>query len=306
MLIKLMFILLFNMISVGFFILLERKVLGYLNNRLGPNKILFKGLFQFLMDLVKLIFKENSFMILMNFFMYNFMIFFFFIISFFIWLILPYLINLINLGFMILIMLMIMVNKILILMNLIWSINSIYSTISLIRLFIQNFSFEILFMMILFFYMFLYNNLNMLMIMKMVYLNKMIYFSLLIFYFWLISIMVELNRIPFDFLESESELISGMNLEFSSLNFMFFFLIEYLDLIFFSLITLINFLNIFIMYMYMYIILILVLLLFLFFRGFIIRYRMDKLFILLWKVIFPLMMNFIMFILFIKLIYLLD
>ena len=36
-----------------------------------------------------------------------------------------------------------------------------------------------------------------------------------------------------DFYEGESELISGFNLEISSLNFMFLFTVEYLDIIYF-------------------------------------------------------------------------
>lgn len=44
---------------------------------------------------------------------------------------------------------------------------------------------------------------------------------------------MEILRLPFDFYESESELISGFNLEFSSFYFMILFIIEYLDIIFF-------------------------------------------------------------------------
>lgn len=40
-------------------------------------------------------------------------------------------------------------------------------------------------------------------------------------------------RLPFDFYEGESELISGFNLELSSLNFIILFMIEYLDMIYF-------------------------------------------------------------------------
>lgn len=58
-------------------------------------------------------------------------------------------------------------------------------------------------------------------------------------------------RLPFDFYESESELISGFNLELGSLNFIILFIVEYLDIIYFiNLIVLIFFyfdLNIFIL-----------------------------------------------------------
>ena len=45
-------------LRVAFLTLLERKILRYIQNRKGPNKLLFKGLFQPFRDILKLIFKE--------------------------------------------------------------------------------------------------------------------------------------------------------------------------------------------------------------------------------------------------------
>jgi NADH:ubiquinone oxidoreductase subunit H len=82
--------------------------------------------------------------------------------------------------------------------------------------------------------------------------------------------LIETLRLPFDFFERESELISGFNLELSSLNFILLFIIEYLEIIFFLNLTLILFfflnyiiLNIFFIYF------------FLWFRSFFIRFRID-------------------------------
>lgn len=52
------------LISMGFFILIERKLIGLVHYRFGPNKILLNGLLQFLIDLVKLFIKENVFIYL--------------------------------------------------------------------------------------------------------------------------------------------------------------------------------------------------------------------------------------------------
>lgn len=93
----------------------------------------------------------------------------------------------------------------------------------------------------------------------------------------MIVILVELNRIPFDFLEGESELISGINLEFSSFNFIVLIIIEYLDIIFIGIFRLLMFINIKFNLYINYINLIFILILILLFRGFIVRYRLDKL-----------------------------
>ena len=47
---------------------------------------------------------------------------------------------------------------------------------------------------------------------------------------WFLILLIELLRLPFDFYERESELISGFNLELRFLNFIILFIIEYLDM----------------------------------------------------------------------------
>ena len=55
--------------------LLERKILGYFNWHKGPNKFFSIGFIQFLVDLLKLIFKENLILLIYNKIIYNFFIF---------------------------------------------------------------------------------------------------------------------------------------------------------------------------------------------------------------------------------------
>jgi len=59
------------MLSVAFFTLFERKLMGLFHNRLGPNKVSFMGLFQPLLDAFKLLSKQNMVPIQANKFTYN-------------------------------------------------------------------------------------------------------------------------------------------------------------------------------------------------------------------------------------------
>lgn len=60
---------------------------------------------------------------------------------------------------------------------------------------------------------------------------------------FLLIVLAELNRAPFDFSEGESELVRGYNVEFSSVAFVLLFLREYGSLIFFSVLGSVFFFN---------------------------------------------------------------
>jgi len=60
---------------------------------------------------------------------------------------------------------------------------------------------------------------------------------------FLISILAETNRAPFDLPEAESELVSGYNVEYSSMGFALFFLGEYSSIILMSALTILVFIG---------------------------------------------------------------
>ena len=117
-----------------------------------------------------------------------------------------------------------------------------YVQISFIRSIVQFLSYDILliFILILFIIIFLnFNILNFLIYQKFISLKYINYY---LFLFWLLILLIELLRLPFDFYESESELISGFNLELGSLKFILLFMIEYLDMIYFINLTILIYL----------------------------------------------------------------
>ena len=64
-----------------------------------------------------------------------------------------------------------------------------------------------------------------------------------LFVMFLVSILAETNRAPFDLPEAESELVSGYNVEYASMGFALFFLAEYSAMILMSSLTAIMFLG---------------------------------------------------------------
>jgi len=99
-------------------------------------------------------------------------------------------------------------------------------------------------------------------------------------------VLRESRRTPFDFIEGESELVSGFNTEFRGIFFSLFFIYEYGMIIFFRIITRL-FLNFILSFILIY--------LFIFIRASFPRIRYDQIIIYLWKIFYPIIITILIF-----------
>jgi len=270
------FLLVSLLLSVAFVTLLERSLLSYSQRRKGPNLVGVYGLLQPFSDGIKLLTKlqplwGNSFFII-----FSPLIFWFFCLAFWISITDAIIIN--KNSFLWILVFRSLGGIIIFLRG--WNGGRVYSILGGIRASAQMISYEVV--------------LSFFFLMRLCYASKFSFKEIKIrrifnsffwrFFFtvplWLISILAETNRAPFDLTEGESELVRGFNTEYSSSSFTLLFLGEYSMILAFSFIRRIifffnwNFFLFFLVFM-------------LWVRSCFPRKRYDFLINLIWKELFP-------------------
>nr|YP_011036783.1 NADH dehydrogenase subunit 1 [Eupelix cuspidata]WRK21452.1 NADH dehydrogenase subunit 1 [Eupelix cuspidata] len=293
-------LLIFVLISVGFFTLLERKVLGYIHFRKGPNKVGYLGLLQPFSDGMKLFLKEQIYPMNSNYGMYIICPVLMFIQSLFLWVLFPFYYNCLEFSLGLLYFLCCASLGIYGLIICGWSSNSIYSMLGSIRSISQAISYEVSLSLIMFGFFILVDSYNFMSFYGIQHYLWFIYLSFPLFLCWVSCCMAESNRTPFDFSEGESELVSGFNIEYGSGGFALLFISEYSSMIFISLITCIIFLGSNFIELLFYFKVIMVCFVYIWVRSTLPRYRYDKLMYLSWKCYLPLSLNYLIFFIFIK------
>lgn len=221
--------------SIAFITVYERHLLGLSQNRIGPTVVSFKGVLQAFIDGLKLIKKEQILPVNSSLFLFLFIPSLAFVVILVEWIVLPYFFFFITFEFSIIFFLCLVGFSVY--TTLIRGVvsKSKYPTLGSVRARSQRISFEIAFSIYVFCLVFFFNQYCF---------NSLSNLSLIfLVYPFFLMILAELNRAPFDFSEGERELVSGFNVEFSRVAFVFLFLREYGALIFFRVVFSVLFLN---------------------------------------------------------------
>uniref|UniRef100_A0AAN0LI35 NADH-ubiquinone oxidoreductase chain 1 n=1 Tax=Teucriogethes sp. TaxID=3123426 RepID=A0AAN0LI35_9CUCU len=280
------------LIGVAFLTLMERKVLGYIQIRKGPNKVGFMGLLQPFSDAIKLFSKEQTYPYMSNLNLYYMMPIMNLLLSLFLWMCIPFFSMNLNFNLSLLFFLSISSLSVYTIMLAGWSSNSNYSLLGSLRAVAQTISYEVSMALILISFLFLILNLNMLDFMNYQEYIWFIFMMLPLSLMWLVSSLAETNRTPFDFAEGESELVSGFNVEYSSGGFAMIFLAEYSSILFMSMLSCMLFLGGNLFDWSFFLKLTFMSFFWIWVRGTLPRFRYDKLMYLAWKSYLPCALNF--------------
>jgi NADH-quinone oxidoreductase subunit H len=297
------------LISVAFFTVAERKIMGAIQRRRGPNVIGFIGLLQAFADGLKLFVKETTLPSSSNIVVFLIAPILSFVLSLIGWAVIPFshkvVLADINLGLLYLFAISSLNVYGIVLAG--WSSNSKYAFLGGLRSAAQMISYEISIGFIALNIAVCTGSLN---ISKIVLAQQEIWFIIPLFPLFVIfyiSMLAETNRHPFDLPEAEAELVSGYNVEYSAMTFALFFLGEYGNMLLMSSLSSLLFLggwlplfNIFpfsfLPGSFWFSIKVLIgALFFIITRATLPRYRYDQLMHLGWKCFLPLSIGYLMF-----------
>lgn len=224
------------LLSVAFFTVAERKVMGALQRRQGPNVVGFLGLLQALADGLKLFVKETTVPSNADVPVFLFAPILSFTLSVISWAVIPFsqyaVLADINLGILYILVLSSLNVYGIVLAG--WSSNSKYAYLGSLRSAAQMISYEISVGFVFLTVAACVGSLNLTEIIES---QEKVWLAvplLPLFVIFAISMLAETNRHPFDLPEAESELVSGYNVEYSSMTFALFFLAEYSNMLLMS------------------------------------------------------------------------
>ncbi|YP_778695.1 NADH dehydrogenase subunit 1 (mitochondrion) [Zalophus californianus] len=283
------------LLAVAFLTLVERKVLGYMQLRKGPNIVGPYGLLQPIADAVKLFTKEPLRPLTSSTSMFIMAPILALTLALTMWIPLPMPYPLINMNLGVLFMLAMSSLAVYSILWSGWASNSKYALIGALRAVAQTISYEVTLAIILLSVLLMNGSFTLSTLITTQEHLWLIFPTWPLAMMWFISTLAETNRAPFDLTEGESELVSGFNVEYSAGPFALFFLAEYANIIMMNILTTTLFLGAFHspympeLYTINFTLKTLTLtILFLWIRASYPRFRYDQLMHLLWKNFLPL------------------
>lgn len=224
------------LISVAYFTIAERKIMGIIQRRRGPNVVGFLGLLQPLADGLKLFSKETLLPSNSNIFLFILAPILTFILSLIGWAVIPFSESVVLVDLNIGILYLFAISSLSVYGIIIagWSSNSKYPFLGALRSAAQMISYEVSIGFIIVTVSICTGSFN---LSEIVLAQEKIWFILPLFPMFVmfyISMLAETNRHPFDLPEAEAELVSGYNVEYSAMTFALFFLGEYANMLLMS------------------------------------------------------------------------
>nr|AKU61314.1 NADH dehydrogenase subunit 1 [Lasiurus varius]AKU61315.1 NADH dehydrogenase subunit 1 [Lasiurus varius] len=283
------------LLAVAFLTLLERKVLGYMQLRKGPNIVGPYGLLQPIADAIKLFTKEPLQPLTSSPALFIIAPTLALTLALTMWTPLPMPHPLMNMNLSVLFMLALSSLAVYTILWSGWASNSKYALIGALRAVAQTISYEVTLAIIVMSLLLLSGTFTLTTLIVTQEYIWLVIPAWPLMMMWFISTLAETNRAPFDLMEGESELVSGFNVEYAGGPFALFFLAEYANIIMMNTLTTILFMGAYNnpMLPELYNInlvtkTLLLTVLFLWVRASYPRFRYDQLMHLLWKNFLPL------------------